>query len=676
MRLRAVSPPPPGSGPRYRSQCCWPSPMIMSECGNTSATTSGIDDIGFGCECDPSSPVSRNSLLATTHSQHAINSADIISSANRMKMTENATSEQAPSLVQQTSSATVRDIFYSGTCHLKSPQKRCALVRPQIYPRITDYGDTSINNNKDDIILERLPRFRFGGNRSVAAADKRGNDHRFKELSDRLKRGPGPIPPPRTRHATRIVSIPSVSTSESPTVTQDFNRRIPPLRSASFSQVDYCSDDNKYIRRRSASNENQDGENSSTANNYVATLPRTKNIVKHTATDDSKLPVNFKENTQQSEIGSTELSSSCNSSNNKVKSDDIKSESYPTVGPRPQKKQSFDKRRDKSRRRKGIYISQWPNTYQSSEEVIPQFVEESVLASCKETSNKHLQDSLKDITKLQIQEKSEFPIWSSPQEEPLSPDESNTCPEWPLVSIRGRLVSQSSEEKEQLKNTCRGINLFRSDSLSEGEPDTIERKLDQISLAPSDISDCESRISLTTSPSIPRRYSKRPLRGPYGQMLEAEMKRPEGRKHIHNDLQFLEDLSSVQNKPKHTRGQCNTSLDETQLSQKNSKLLHKCKTSGDNSVPSEIESRIISHQRTSSSPSALERYSNNEVSSELLEQLLRGSSEQLAIADTHQQQYNVSRFFYTLYYNFIHTTISSKCHFFPLTYVPCINFVY
>ncbi|XP_049954842.1 synapsin-1-like [Schistocerca serialis cubense] len=49
------------------------------------------------------------------------------------------------------------------------------------------------------------------------------------------------------------------------------------------------------------------------------------------------------------------------------------------------------------------------------------------------------------------------------------------------------------------------------------------------------------------SPQPPRRYSKRPLRGPYGQMLEAEMQKPEprihSRFHCSEDLKFLEELA-------------------------------------------------------------------------------------------------------------------------------------
>jgi hypothetical protein len=63
--------------------------------------------------------------------------------------------------------------------------------------------------------------------------------------------------------------------------------------------------------------------------------------------------------------------------------------------------------------------------------------------------------------------------------------------------------------------------LSRNDSLSEGEADFMRMG--------------------RASPGSPRRYNKRPLRGPYGQMLEAEMKRASPAK-LGRELGFLEAL--------------------------------------------------------------------------------------------------------------------------------------
>ncbi|XP_018571322.1 rho guanine nucleotide exchange factor 17 isoform X2 [Anoplophora glabripennis] len=642
MRVGAVSPPPPGAGPRYRSQCCWPT----TPCGD-----SGCDIV----------PISRIPLLTTP----PINSLDIISCANRMRMNEDATSDQP--LAEQ-ASATVRDhVLYTGKCLLKTQLKRCALVRPQVYTRLAEYGEA--NGNKEDNTLDRLPRFRFGGNRA-AAADKRGNDQRFRELTDRLKRGAVPVPPPRSRHSSR--TTPPISPQ--PVLQQeDFSNRVTPLRSASFSQVDYCTDDNKYVRRRPSPSQEQDANTS--PNREISTLPRSKNAQRPTTPTSDPSPsfnkpqVSITDTDDHEDVKQLIESLSEQPPEpaqiNKIPEVEITSESPEKPATRCQDSlnNNQDRKRDKSRRRKGIYISQWPNPYQSTEDVIPQFVQDGDFP-CADKTTKLLQDSLVEISKLQAQEENknkEFPIWSSPQEEPLSPEENNLPPDWP----RPRLLSQSPDEKDCLKVTPRGINLFRSDSLSEGEPESGERKSDQISLAPSDVSDCESRLSASTeptSPNVPRRYSKRPLRGPYGQMLEAEMKKPESRKNLNSDLKFLEDLSSIvgtstNNTPKpkqtRTRGSCNSSLDETSTNKENKgsgsylhspKQQNKRKVSADNLVVNENDKKIVvSHQRTTSSPSKLEGFTNSELSSELLEQLLRGSSEQLAAADANQQLQNDTR---------------------------------
>lgn len=162
-----------------------------------------------------------------------------------------------------------------------------------------------------------------------------------------------------------------------------------------------------------------------------------------------------------------------------------------------------------------------------------------------------------------------------------------------------------------------------------------------------------------------RRYYKRPLRGPYGQMLEAEMKKPENdRKYqLTDDLKFLEELapsatsllssSSVgagDPRPKfvlRTRGVSEHSLDEgSKGRQPPPPTPIKRKVSADNVVVAksvaDSEPRLtVCHQRTTSSPSKLEGFASAEVSVELLEQLLRGSSEQLATENS-QKSANVS----------------------------------
>nr|CAH7735579.1 unnamed protein product [Callosobruchus chinensis] len=562
--MRAVSPPPPGagrSGLRYRAvPGCWPSPVCDDAVGVDGGTiTSAVVPM----------PVSRIP---------PINSLDIISCANRMDATATL------SVSDQQRLQTVRDhVLYGGKCLLK---KRCALVRPQVYARLA-------TDSEDLATLDRLPRFRFGGNRASAA------DKRYRDLSERLKRST-PVPPPRTRHPSR--STPQTSPTP-PEDTAECSERVAPLRSSSFSQVDYCSDNNKYVKRVSPDPTSQE----------TATLPRSKNTSRPTTPTPEPLFV----------VKVTD--SDGNPSN--------VSESF-------KKPTSNDKKRDKSRRRKGIYISQWPNNYQASEDVIPQFVEDEDFSS-PDNNTQLLQDSIVEISKLQSPEKDP---WESPKE-PQSPEDSDLVPKWPLS--RPKVPSGSPDDKSK------HVNLFRTDSLSDAEPEISECKSDQVSFIPSDISDCESRVSASTEPTspTPRRYSKRPLRGPYGQMLEAEMKKPEARKNLSNDLKFLEDFSNLTERSRTvTPRDLNNSLDETKS---NSQLYSpkQRKISADNLiVPTDNNKKlVVSHQRTTSSPSKLQDFANIEVSSELLEQLLRGSSEQLAAADAQQNQ-NVSYNYHTTFH--------------------------
>ncbi|KAK2584580.1 hypothetical protein KPH14_006945 [Odynerus spinipes] len=135
----------------------------------------------------------------------------------------------------------------------------------------------------------------------------------------------------------------------------------------------------------------------------------------------------------------------------------------------------------------------------------------------------------------------------------------------PLDADRNKLTAQSSEERDEPPAT------------------------------PSDLSDCEGHA--------PRRYSKRPLRGPYGQMLEAEMAKPRT-----TDISLEEGLRP--------RRKVSANL------------------SYNTSTNSGSEPPTPCHHRTTSSPSKLEGLPG--PSPELLAELLRGSSERVARAPAHR----------------------------------------
>jgi hypothetical protein len=139
-----------------------------------------------------------------------------------------------------------------------------------------------------------------------------------------------------------------------------------------------------------------------------------------------------------------------------------------------------DKRKmDRSRRRKGIYI-QWP-----------------ALEKSQDTSFEY---SANEDASLPY---SELPHGQSESlEEPCTPESEHA---WRKQS----LTYQSSDERDDPLSSAQNIKPFRvvtprseSMSISDNESDRGGDKQDL------------------------KRYSKRPLRGPYGQMLEAEMKKP------------------------------------------------------------------------------------------------------------------------------------------------------
>lgn len=190
----------------------------------------------------------------------------------------------------------------------------------------------------------------------------------------------------------------------------------------------------------------------------------------------------------------------------------------------------YDKNNDQSRgksdekrrinRRKGVYIdcADWNS---SSEKASPEH---------------HLEIDMSIVKLAQLKDNSNLLYLNSPVtdneghlEDGTTPDSDNNnkAPIWPKIesdnaSRRTSLSCQSSEEKDdnypcQLPLTCKqnkSLSFFRTDSISDSENNEKPIK---------------ERSSTSPAPSendyIMKRYSKRPLRGPYGQMLEAEMQK-------------------------------------------------------------------------------------------------------------------------------------------------------
>ncbi|KAL1131699.1 hypothetical protein AAG570_011312 [Ranatra chinensis] len=247
---------------------------------------------------------------------------------------------------------------------------------------------------------------------------------------------------------------------------------------------------------------------------------------------------------------------------------------------------------------------------------------------------------------------------SSAQEEPQSPEEFSR-PRWPHHGRRRPgLVCQSSEEKDEDAEGSPGgpcrlghrrHSPTRTDSLSEGESDngrpltpTNRDRTSPSLFGPSDQSDCECRLARGAQHT--RRYSKRPLRGPYGQMLEAEMKKPEaGKFSKHNDdLKFLEEyvqpnrenraaddirIGSTCNSlspPSERHGPATpVTLKPTPKRKVSANIPY---SAPEPTATSADQALLVHHQRTTSSPSQLEGCSNQKQEA-FLAHLLKGSSE-------------------------------------------------
>lgn len=650
--------------------------------------------------------------------------------------------------------------------------------------------------------LDRLHRFRFGGNRGNVRGKKfRSEDksERFRELTDRLKSAThlpplstsvppsqknaihqsqqyshvtplqyqkltsssnhpshsttireanmstngsqvdtvGPVPPPRTRHSvgsnssrisTPIVTsspsagssshLPSPSQSrinmhnkppfesnvllsESLTKVDSNTKRTVPLRSASFSLVDFSAD-GKYIRNRTSASDIKENSNvyrSDLSSRGAVTLPRKKeNQLRHlhvsspiskieysdldTETNLEKLcerlsQENVSDNSEFSKSDQSQkhtTTDNIEASKQKLRISDASAGS--SVSSASESASTEEKKRDRSRRRKGMYISQWPDQRAS---VMLAYAQEEIASSVGET-----------VTSLKPR-----------SDECYVNTLSNSMYE--AVSSEHIVKNQTQPTEEEAKSETIDPAIFkRIDSFSEGENDPTERRPltpvpslnlkqdDLLSpiLSSFDMSDFENKSSGcndSLSPETPRRYSKRPLRGPYGQMLEAEMKRPDTNKtfskqNYSNALKFLDDLANtntstsnvassmislVSENPSNTkvkgrlRGITNHSLDDSNL--KSSHMPEtsvfnipspNCKTGGDIllSAPTSIpgfedlepgqRSIFSCHQRTTSSPSNLEantfpncsdRAASAEPSTDFLCDLVRTSSEQISI---------------------------------------------
>lgn len=188
---------------------------------------------------------------------------------------------------------------------------------------------------------------------------------------------------------------------------------------------------------------------------------------------------------------------------------------------------------DKSKRRKGIYI-QWPMTGLAK---APGGGDSSWDMDSPDMLSPDCDDKLKLNINLGLAA-ANFDCLSTASCEPLTPDSDNYHQKlrWPNTKPNGNgrkksLTYQSSDEKDDPPKEVhhKRTAMLRMDSTSDNESDrATSREPHSASPTPGGGDD-------------PKRYSKRPLRGPYGQMLEAEMKK--AAKVHYNEI--LEDLRAT-----------------------------------------------------------------------------------------------------------------------------------
>ncbi|XP_052898086.1 uncharacterized protein LOC128304851 [Anopheles moucheti] len=188
--------------------------------------------------------------------------------------------------------------------------------------------------------------------------------------------------------------------------------------------------------------------------------------------------------------------------------------------------------------------------------------------------------------------------------DPTTPDSDPGKPIWPKGNRRQSLTYQSSDEKDDTLpvpalpvRTLKTL-LLRSDSVSDNESDRASSR---------------DRTSASPAPgggdSDLRRYSKRPLRGPYGQMLEAEMKKPTSKVQYNEILEELTRNEGHNTNPSaaRNRGAGSQSMDETNDRHAAKAGSKPRKTSANLPVPT--------HVRTASSPSKLSDSSSSHSAS-------------------------------------------------------------
>lgn len=490
--------------------------------------------------------------------------------------------------------------------------------RVPLVSKICEDSKIPLSQEQETTTLDRFQRFRFGGRNGRGGAQNKKNKQnvaqrttdksdKLRKLTDKLKQpaaGEAQTSEPKDENlmgskATSTANLSGeesldkfevgIRKPESRTIVGSYYQRSIPFRSASFSQVYYSPSDGKYVR--------SDGRKRSTPN-----------------------PVSLSRKAHSSEPV-------------RAFSEDHDDIDVPTP---PRRKNKFIKSDQLGQSDEAIIEESLEISVQESPEEV---AAETYLSEWTSETNGTVQNTEESTTTTPV---------DSPKEEPQSP-EFPQMPQWSSLTelplLRPKLSAQSSEEKEEEK-TCsspkvnyRQYLLSKGDSFSEGDSDqgnhsqTLSPTRECTSSPCNDNSDSEKN----SGPPVP--YSKRPLRGPYLEMIVNEKKKPEVNGKKQDDLKFLDEY------PKQIRSadDCPLKRSYTSPDQPSDRLRlrtsPKRKTSANIPVTVTVGRKhgvndpMVHHQRTTSSPSQLEGCSRvkktPEPSPQLLAQLLKGSSEQV-----------------------------------------------
>ncbi|XP_065364774.1 uncharacterized protein LOC135957872 isoform X2 [Calliphora vicina] len=270
---------------------------------------------------------------------------------------------------------------------------------------------------------------------------------------------------------------------------------------------------------------------------------------------------------------------------------------------------SADERRkaDMSKRRKGIYIENWHDHAEGdiSPSVPKTLALDITIANLNAIKPDTPEDNIMYINSpLTDDNRTPASLYSFDLNTPEA--ECQNSPVWTTKNpIMASFSLQSSEEKDDIPLASPPVSLSTSHiSLPRNNKSYPYLRTDSISDNESDRTPPPSRDR--TSPALSdydfKRYSKRPLRGPYGQMLEAEMKKP-NKMHFEEILEDLRE-SDVSIQPRRQRSIHDDAGGRSNVPHYSNSMRVR-KTTNNTYLP------VPQHTRAASTPSQIENVSSS-----------------------------------------------------------------